>query len=266
VTGRRAGGKARTADVERCRVQVIGATSGVAVPTGLRSEWPPTGRSSEETTMNESTTGGRAPEQEPSSGVDAVGQSGASGGTAPGDAPTSPGPGDEGGDDRSPDDADVDPDEAREKVRELVKDTRIAMLTTVDANGRLVSRPMGVQEVEFDGDLWFFADETSAKVGEIAHDAQVNVSFSSGSSWLSVSGTASLVRDRERIHELWNPVAGAWFPEGPDAPSVVLVRVEADSAEYWDSPGGRLATAISLAKAKLTGRRYAGGQNATVEL
>ncbi|MFP3712305.1 pyridoxamine 5'-phosphate oxidase family protein [Puerhibacterium sp. TATVAM-FAB25] len=216
--------------------------------------------------MSERTPDESASEQEPSSDVDVVGQSAASGGAAPGHAPASPGSGHEGGDDRSPADADADPDEAREKVRELVKDTRIAMLTTVDASGRLVSRPMGVQDVEFDGDLWFFADESSAKVGEIAHDAQVNVSFSSGSSWLSVSGTASLVRDRERIHELWNPVAGAWFPEGPDTPSVVLVRVEADSAEYWDSPGGRLATAISLVKAKLTGRRYDGGENATVEL
>lgn len=216
--------------------------------------------------MSERTPDGTAPEQESSSDVNALGQSAASGGAAPGHAPTSPGPENGGGDDRSPADADADPDEAREKVRELVKDTRIAMLTTVDASGRLVSRPMGVQDVEFDGDLWFFADESSAKVDEIAHDAQVNVSFSSGSSWLSVSGTASLVRDRERIHELWNPVAGAWFPEGPDTPSVVLVRVEADSAEYWDSPGGRLATAISLVKAKLTGRRYDGGENATVEL
>jgi general stress protein 26 len=221
--------------------------------------------------MTDSTSSENPDAPEAPGGVNAVGQhaAGASGGAAPGDAPTV---GASGGDDRptqddrSPQGDDVDADQAREKVRELVKDTRIAMLTTVDATGRLVSRPMGVQEVEFDGDLWFFADESSAKVSEIVHDAQVNVSFSSASSWLSVSGRASLVRDRDRIRELWNPVAGAWFPDGPDTPSVVLVRVEADSAEYWDTPGGRLATAISLAKAKLTGRRYDGGENATVEL
>ena len=219
--------------------------------------------------MTEGTSGGSTTPKEPPSGVNAVGQSAASGGAAPGDTPATARPAsDEGAreDDRSPEDDDVDPDQAREKVVELVKDSRIAMLTTVDPTGRLVSRPMGVQDVEFDGDLWFFADESSAKVGEIAHDAQVNVSFSSGSSWLSVSGTATLVRDRDRIHELWNTIAGAWFPEGPDASNVMLIKVEAESAEYWDSPGGRLASAISLAKAKLTGRRYDGGENATVEL
>lgn len=236
--------------------------------------------------MTESTSGGSRSSEQPPGGVNAVGQSAAAGGAAPGEAPTAAGSGtddragdrsddepddesdDDGGsgDDRSPADDDVDRDQALAKVRELVKDARIAMLTTVEAGGRLVSRPMGVQEVEFDGDLWFFADESSAKVEEIAADAQVNVSFSTSSSWLSVSGTASLVRDRAKIHELWNAIAGAWFPEGPDTPSVVLVRVEAESAEYWDSPGGRLASVVSLAKAKLTGRRYEGGQNATVQL
>ena len=34
----------------------------------------------------------------------------------------------------------------------LIKDVEIAMLTTTQADGRLVSRPLGTQQVEFDGD------------------------------------------------------------------------------------------------------------------
>ena len=52
---------------------------------------------------------------------------------------------------------------------------------------------------------------------------------------------------------------------GIDGP-VVLLRVEAASAEYWDSPGGRLASVVSFAKAKLTGRAYDGGENERVDL
>ena len=62
--------------------------------------------------------------------------------------------------------------------------------------------------------------------------------------------------DAAKKRELWNSVVEAWFPDGPDDDGVVLLKVEADSAEYWDSPGGRVATAISFAKAKLTGERY----------
>ncbi|MDF9878225.1 general stress protein 26 [Cellulosimicrobium cellulans] len=83
---------------------------------------------------------------------------------------------------------------------------------------------------------------------------------------MSLSGRATLVHDPDTIRELWNAVADAWFPDGPDTPGVVLIRLHAESAEYWDSPGGRVATLFSLVKAKVTGRPHEGGENETVEL
>ncbi len=158
------------------------------------------------------------------------------------------------------------PEEAVAKVRELLGDHHLTMLTTRDASGALVSRPMGVQDVEFDGDLWFFTTLSSAKVAHIRAGSPVNAAFAGSSSWLSLSGTGEVVVDAAKAEELWNPVAEAWFPDGPTTPDLCLVRLHADTAEYWDSPGGRLATAISLVKAKVTGRPYDGGENATVEL
>ena len=58
----------------------------------------------------------------------------------------------------------------------------------------------------------------------------------------------------------------AWFPHGPD-PEVSLVHIEAPrSAEYWDTPGGRVASLLSYVKAKATGERYYGGENERVDL
>jgi general stress protein 26 len=157
-------------------------------------------------------------------------------------------------------------DEGIRRVPELLGDERIAMLTTRAPDGTLTSRPMALQEVEFDGDLWFFAERGSRKLGHIAADPRVNVTCGSGSRWVSLAGTATVVDDGARKRELWNAGAEAWLPQGPDDPSVVLVRVEAEGAEYWDSPGGRIATLVSLAKARATGRRYSGGENATVDM
>ncbi|GIG28155.1 pyridoxamine 5'-phosphate oxidase family protein [Cellulomonas marina] len=157
-------------------------------------------------------------------------------------------------------------DSPREKVVELVKDSRFAMLTTVGEGGALVSRPMAVQDVEFDGDLYFFADADSHKVHEIQAGSPANASFSNATSWLSISGSAEVVRDTAKAKELWGPSAEAWYPDGPETPNLVIVVVHGQTAEYWDSPGGRIATALSLAKSKLTGERYDGGENATVAL
>ena len=156
-------------------------------------------------------------------------------------------------------------DERTRTVTELIKDQRLAMLTTTDPSGTLISRPMALQEVEFDGDLWFFAERGSRKVAHIGASPQVNVTVNGSGSWVSLTGEAHVVDDVTTKRELWNAGAEAWLPQGPDDDSVVLIRVDARSAEYWDTPG-RVATALSFAKAKVTGERYSGGENERVEL
>jgi general stress protein 26 len=152
------------------------------------------------------------------------------------------------------------------RVAELLKDERIGLFTTIAPDGTLISRPMAMQEVEFDGDLWFFASRSSRKVAHIRNNPQVNVSTAGSSSWVSLTGHAVVVDDLAQKRRLWNTVVEAWFPDGPEDPDVILLRIDAASAEYWDSPGGRLASVVSFAKAKLTGRAYDGGDNERVQL
>ena len=152
------------------------------------------------------------------------------------------------------------------KVAELLKGERFGCLTTITMDGRLTSRPMTLQEVEFDGDLWFFAERDSNPVEHIAASPEVNVGVGSGGTWVSLTGDAIVVEDAAKKRELWNSAVEAWFPQGPDDGGVVLIKVQAQSAEYWDTPGGRLATAFSFVKAKVTGRRIEGGENEKVDL
>ena len=157
-------------------------------------------------------------------------------------------------------------DDGVRKVAEIIKDIRICMLTTVDDDGHLVARPMAVQQVEFDGDVWFVSGGDTRKVEQIEHGARVNVAFASRDAWLSVAGNAELVHDEAKARELWNPALEAWFPDGPTTAGLTLVKIHADTAEYWDSPGGRVSTLLSYAKAKVTGSPYSGGENEVVQL
>src|SRR4051812_32556938 len=107
-------------------------------------------------------------------------------------------------------------DEGRRKVAELIKDIKFAMLTTAERDGSLRSRPMTMLDQEFDGDLWFFVGANSPQVGEMRADDQVNLSFAnpSDNAYVSISGTAQILRDRQKMEKLWNPVYKAWFPDG----------------------------------------------------
>lgn len=156
-------------------------------------------------------------------------------------------------------------DEQTRKVHDLIKKTRLAMLTSSDADGRLVSKPMATQDVEFDGDVWFIAERDSEKVRNITARPQVNVAYAGNSSWVSLSGTATVVNDRAKLEELWNTFTDAWMEGGPENPDNVLIKVDASSAEYWDSPGSKVTQVLNLVKAKVTGERFE-GDNERVDL
>ncbi|WP_392543588.1 pyridoxamine 5'-phosphate oxidase family protein [Oryzobacter telluris] len=153
-----------------------------------------------------------------------------------------------------------------EHVHDLVKDQRTAMLTTVhDASGTLASRPMACQRADPDGTLWFLAFADSEKTEEIRRSPQVNVAFTEEGTWVSVTGRASVLQDPARARERWNPFAEAWFQGEPEDERVVVIRVDGDSAEYWDSRG-RVGTLVGVLKAKVTGDQPDEGENETVAL
>lgn len=146
--------------------------------------------------------------------------------------------------------------EGAEKLFDLIKDTRIAMMTTVETDGSLHSRPMYNQEADEAGDLWFFTRLTSPKTAEIGRDGQVNLAYSDPDSqhYVSVSGRAEIVRDRATIERKWSEPLRTWFPQGADDPQLALIRVHPEKGEYWDSPSGMVMYLYGYAKSAITGQ------------
>ena len=153
-----------------------------------------------------------------------------------------------------------------ERLAELADGERICMLTTLDADGRLVARPMAHQQVTDVAELWFFAERDSRKVAHVRANPHVSLTMASSDTWISIDGTAEVVDDTAKAKELWNTWVEAWMPQGPEDPSVVLLKVTGSSGEYWDTPGSRVSSALSLVKAKVKGERYEGGENERVTL
>jgi general stress protein 26 len=151
-----------------------------------------------------------------------------------------------------------------EKLREMIKEIDLCMLTTVDESDDLHSRPMSLNsDVDEEGNLWFFTSSNSHKASEIERTPNVNVSFidTRKQHYVSISGMAELVHDKQKIKELWKPVLKAWFPDGPEQPDVALLKVTVRKAEYWDGPSSTIAQAISFVSAIITGKQVELGEN-----
>lgn len=154
----------------------------------------------------------------------------------------------------------------REIVEKIMKDTRIAVLTYTDAQGRLVSTPMGTQDFEDASVVWFITGLDTDKVDAIRANPQVNVSYSSDDGWVSYSGTATPSKDKAKLDELWDASASAFMDSEKDDPRSGLLEVHGQTAEYWSSDGA-VRTAFEFAKGLVSkGDEPDMGDNDTIAL
>jgi general stress protein 26 len=151
----------------------------------------------------------------------------------------------------------------REILKDKIKDIKFAMLTTLEPDNDLHTRPMATHEMDADGTLWFFTYADTAKVHEVERDRRIGLSYADPGSetYVAASGTSEVVRDQNKIHELWSDFLKAWFPNGKDDPQIALLKVKLHHAEYWDRPGGKMVKLFQLAKAYVTGEPDSGGRN-----
>jgi general stress protein 26 len=152
------------------------------------------------------------------------------------------------------------------KIGELIEDIRICMMTTAAGDGSFDSRPMATQKTEFDGTLWFLTRGESGKVAEIVSDGHVSLLYSDpgDSSYVAVKGRASISHDRTKIHELWNPMYKAWFPEGEDDPAITVLKVTVTEAQYWEASSSKLVFGIKYLAAAVTGGKVDVGEQGKV--
>lgn len=151
-----------------------------------------------------------------------------------------------------------------ETVAKIMRETRIAVLTHVE-DGRLVSVPMGTQDLDDPGTIHFITAADTDKVRAITTHPAVNIAYATDDGWVSVSGTARRNDDRELLGQLWDAAAGAFMEGGPDDPNSTLITVTADTARYWTSPG-TVATVVQLAKGLVSDGRPDLGDTGTVSL
>ena len=151
---------------------------------------------------------------------------------------------------------DFSSEEAVAKLRDLVKSSPTCLfatrLTVIPAH----VCPMQVQEVDDDGNLWFFSGLNSDHTAHIEEDRRVHLLFGNNSDYeyLTVFGEASISKDWEKIDDLWSPMVKTWFPEGKDDPNLSLIKVQPEKVHYWDTKAGKLVTLARIFAASMTGK------------
>lgn len=148
--------------------------------------------------------------------------------------------------------------EAIEKFRDLVKDVTICMFTTMDENNDLTSRPMFTSDVDDEGNVWFFTNEFSEKINEVSKDNLVHLIYSHPvkNIYVDVKGTCSLIIDRKKMEELWDPALKNWFPQGLEDSKICLIKVATETAHFWNHSSSKMGLLFGMIRSLTKGDKY----------
>jgi general stress protein 26 len=144
------------------------------------------------------------------------------------------------------------------QLGELIKPIRVAMMTVVDEDCALISRPMSPLEMDVDGAIWFFTDLHSAKVRQLG---AVNIE---DASYVSICGRGEVHTDRSMIDRLWTAAAKPWFPNGKDSPNLALLKIVPGSAEFWDGPHSKMVRMFAMAASVIANKPIGLGDHETL--
>jgi general stress protein 26 len=149
-----------------------------------------------------------------------------------------------------------------EKLYSHIDEIDIAMMTTRRSDGHLQSRAMATQKRAAGADLWFVSRDGMGKLRDLAEDPHVNLSYYKDRTreWVSVSGIASISRDRQKIHELYETDWRAWFPDEGDPrhgtkddPRMVLIGVDVHAAVFLEVNKPQPVVLYEVVKGWMTG-------------
>ncbi len=154
------------------------------------------------------------------------------------------------------------------KLKELAEDINTCMFCTRIDRMPLETRPMATREVDDEGNFWFISSADSHKNIEIKDNDEVQLIYAknSDSHFLSVYGNATILKDQQKIDELWTKWADAWFEKGKRDPNVTLISVKPTQAYYWDTKDGKMVSLVKIAVAALSGKSDDGGIEGSIRL
>jgi general stress protein 26 len=161
-----------------------------------------------------------------------------------------------------------DDPQALKKLEELIREIDIGMVTTVTVEGALRSRPMVTRRFDEDGTLWFFTSDDSEKAHDLEEERAVNVSYAEPKDhrYVSVTGNATVIHDREKAKQLWSPKLKPYFPRELEDPHLSLLCVRIESAEYWDANVSRMLQLFGRTKAGNSDKSSEAGENVRIDI
>ncbi len=153
----------------------------------------------------------------------------------------------------------------RSQLGQFLKEMSVCMLTNINEEETLVSRPMSPHHMCQEGHIWFLTSQYSNKVKQLS---PINLAFmnESNATYLSLSGFGEVVLDRDLIENAWSVFAKPWFKEGVNSPELCLLKFTTNIADYWDAPHCKMVRLMAIAASIVAAKPVGLGEHGQLKL
>jgi len=117
---------------------------------------------------------------------------------------------------------------------------------------------MFTSNVDNEGNVWFFTNEFSKKINEVSKDNLVHLIYSHPvkNIYVDVKGSCSLIIDKKKMEELWDPALKNWFPQELEDPKICLVKVATETAYFWNQASSKMGLLFQMIRSITGNNQY----------
>jgi general stress protein 26 len=83
---------------------------------------------------------------------------------------------------------------------------------------------------------------------------------------MTANGKAKIVRDKNKIDELWDDFAEAWFKGRKNDPQMTAICIIPENAYYWDTLQSKMVTLLKIAFSKTKPKKLDNGFEGKLKL
>ena len=155
------------------------------------------------------------------------------------------------------------------KLKQLVESITTGFFcTNLNNQDGSTATIMTAQQVDEEGNIWFFSGLDSDRNRDIKVDKKVQLFFSDTNKnfYLVANGEASIVTDKAKMKELWNPFLKIWFKDGIEDSNISLLKVSTNNAHYWDNEGGKMVNFVKMIASVITGNDYVDAKEGKIKI
>lgn len=124
----------------------------------------------------------------------------------------------------------------RQDIEKALQSIDCCMMTTIDDNGNINTRPMlQNKEALYDNNIYFFSMKDTRKIRDLEKNPTISLTYQDKENtlFIQVHGKGEIVEKSEEMEPYWDKKLNLWWSQQQHTPGICMIRIRISHIRYW---------------------------------